>query len=59
MYKETEFLNHEELQSFTCKRAVGCYIPRTKIVTSYHLVKLQDLFKITGVKLVLHHLKQL
>ena len=47
MYKETEFLNHEELHNFTRKRAFECYIPRTKIITSYHLVKLQEPFKIT------------
>ena len=47
MYKETEFFNHEELHNFTRKRAFECYIPRTKIITSYHLVKLQEPFKIT------------
>ena len=47
MYKETEFFNHEELHNFTRKRAFECYIPRTKIITGYHLVKLQEPFKIT------------
>ena len=47
MYKETEFFNHEELHNFTRKRASECYIRRTKIITGYHLVKLQESFKIT------------
>ena len=47
VYKETEFFNHEELHNFARKRAFECYIPRTKIITSYHLVKLQEPFKIT------------
>ena len=47
MYKKTEFFNHEELRNFTRERAFECYIPQTKIISGYHLVKLQEQFKIT------------
>ena len=47
MYKETVFFNHEEVYNFARKRAFECYIPRTKVTTGYHLVKLQEPFKIT------------
>ena len=47
MYKETEFFNHKELHSFTRKRAFECDMPRTTIIAGYHLVKLQESFKIT------------
>ena len=46
MYKETEFFNYKGFHNFTCKRAFERYI-RTKIITRYHLVKLQKPFKIT------------
>ena len=47
MCKETEFFNHEEFHNFTSKRTFEYYIPRTKIITGYHLVKLQEPFEIT------------
>ena len=47
MYKETEFFNHKELHNFTRKRAFECDMPRTIIIAGYHLVKLQESFKIT------------
>ena len=46
MYKETEFFNYEGFHNFTRKRVFEHYI-RTKIINRYHLVKLEEPFRIT------------